>query len=998
MLGRTRQGVSTIEADTSDGRASGALKALVALIVFSAIGLQLLWPALVDGQVLAAGEWWTRTGPFTEEVRDRAFGGIDAMNDQSRAFIPWLRYAADAWETDGALPLWKSTASCGAPLVGNAQSALFFPSNLAAILLGAPDWIFAAQALLKIIAGMFFAYLLGRHLRLSFLASLLTGLTFGLGGFQMVWNVYVLTNVSFLLPLLILAADRVAQRPGAARLGLLGLVAGLQHLGGHPETAFHCQVGTLVIVAARVAPLGGRLALRRLMTVVVGLGLGALIGAVQILPFLEYIVHSDALHQRGHHTSFPLLKHPWASLLFGVALLGGWYAYRGITRGARGASSLIGWTSLMFLAVGLGLTAGLKAGLSASFMMPIAADWFGDVRHYIGAANYIEANGAYAGAALALAAFGLLYGRPSGPRRVAGVTLALALLVGHRAPLVTDALLALPGFHMAANTRLLLFALLAAAVLAGLALDAMGRTVGRSPRFVLLASVPVLAAWLTLAATPREVFDTLTIPPIRPGARMLDVTLGSQKMADGYWETLAKAYSDRSIRLDDEPLQAVVGSVLLDALPQGARLLYAGRRRITSTILRPSPTPRTDGKRLYGFGALVPRSMLAPGNTRYRLWITFRDGSEGTSVPLAPLESELRDWKSFPATPMPGRGRSQVLWYALAVVALAAFGRLSGVFRGVARLGTGAIVVLSLYPFAADLQPLLAPELLFPQSPTIEKLQRLPPNGRMLGVKPGFTPEFSTAYGIPDVLGYDSLCPQRVAKILRAALDVEGGVAKITRLPTRPDTEIDLVLAGLMSVRALTLFPRARQRNEPSWLNFPRGLPEDEASKKLHRWLVVENPHFLPRARLVSGAEIEPDDERALARLSAPDFSRTDTLLLAEGEPRAARAGRPGPARIVVDRPDRIRIDVEPTGPCWLILSDSHFPGWKAFVDGSERDILRANLAFRAVPLQPGETSVEFRYEPLSVRLGALLSLVGLLILAGALLLSRKPSRAAAPA
>ena len=57
-----------------------------------------------------------------------------------------------------------------------------------------------------------------------------------------------------------------------------------------------------------------------------------------------------------------------------------------------------------------------------------------------------------------------------------------------------------------------------------------------------------------------------------------------------------------------------------------------------------------------------------------------------------------------------------------------------------------------------------------------------------------------------------------------------------------------------------------------------------------------------------------------------------------------------------------------------LVLADSYYPGWKAFVDGKETKILKANHFFRAVVLPKGAHRVEFVYDPWSFRLGWMIS------------------------
>ena len=62
-----------------------------------------------------------------------------------------------------------------------------------------------------------------------------------------------------------------------------------------------------------------------------------------------------------------------------------------------------------------------------------------------------------------------------------------------------------------------------------------------------------------------------------------------------------------------------------------------------------------------------------------------------------------------------------------------------------------------------------------------------------------------------------------------------------------------------------------------------------------------------------------------------------------------------------------------------LYVSDTFYPGWKAYVDGKEVAIVRANYMFRAVPLPPGGHTVRFVYDPFSFKLGVAVSLVTLL-------------------
>jgi|GEM_PF-4835629 len=62
--------------------------------------------------------------------------------------------------------------------------------------------------------------------------------------------------------------------------------------------------------------------------------------------------------------------------------------------------------------------------------------------------------------------------------------------------------------------------------------------------------------------------------------------------------------------------------------------------------------------------------------------------------------------------------------------------------------------------------------------------------------------------------------------------------------------------------------------------------------------------------------------------------------------------------------------------PGYLFLNHQYFPGWKAYIDGNEFPIEKANYCFRAVFLEKGLHQIEFRYEPVSFRIGLWVSLI----------------------
>jgi uncharacterized membrane protein YfhO len=92
-----------------------------------------------------------------------------------------------------------------------------------------------------------------------------------------------------------------------------------------------------------------------------------------------------------------------------------------------------------------------------------------------------------------------------------------------------------------------------------------------------------------------------------------------------------------------------------------------------------------------------------------------------------------------------------------------------------------------------------------------------------------------------------------------------------------------------------------------------------------------------------------------------------------------------GSARIVDYEPERVVVEATAERPSELVLTDLHYGGWKVKLDGQPADLHRVNYLLRGTTLPPGTHRVEFSYEPLSWRLGWVVSVIALVGLAVAL-------------
>jgi len=88
-----------------------------------------------------------------------------------------------------------------------------------------------------------------------------------------------------------------------------------------------------------------------------------------------------------------------------------------------------------------------------------------------------------------------------------------------------------------------------------------------------------------------------------------------------------------------------------------------------------------------------------------------------------------------------------------------------------------------------------------------------------------------------------------------------------------------------------------------------------------------------------------------------------------------------GRSKAVFERDDTSDIIVRTECPSegLLVLRDSWFPGWRAFIDGKRAPILRINGCFRGVIVPVGEHTVRFVYHPILIYIAALVSLLALI-------------------
>jgi hypothetical protein len=163
---------------------------------------------------------------------------------------------------------------------------------------------------------------------------------------------------------------------------------------------------------------------------------------------------------------------------------------------------------------------------------------------------------------------------------------------------------------------------------------------------------------------------------------------------------------------------------------------------------------------------------------------------------------------------------------------------------------------------------------------------------------------------------------------------------------------------------------------------------------------IFQNIQVFPRVFLVPNAIFAKDEENALAILKDPKIDLRRFVILEDkpetfGYSSSNRSGDDweGSAKIIKYESNEIIIKINISKGGFLILTDLHYPGWKAYVDGGRQEILKANYLFRALYLQPGRHIIKFVYDPVSFKIGWISFFSAILILGIFFIGTRKEGR-----
>ncbi len=263
----------------------------------------------------------------------------------SLQFVPWRHLA---WETirSGHLPLWNPLVGMGAPLLANYQSALLYPPNWLLFILdeiGGVEWAAWGQGLIVAMhltwagAGM---YVLAGKLGLGNLGKTMCGLAFGLSGYLVGRSGFLSINsaVAWLPWVLVYSvsfgeSEKIINR-NTLKLAIIWM---FQLLAGHAQTTWytillvfmwsgmwnwsiaHSQYelkgnSTELNHSQHTHVLAAQRVVREWCRIILAIGIGFLLSAIQLIPTGEYLLQSQRSNAVDYDFAATYSFWPWRLL------------------------------------------------------------------------------------------------------------------------------------------------------------------------------------------------------------------------------------------------------------------------------------------------------------------------------------------------------------------------------------------------------------------------------------------------------------------------------------------------------------------------------------------------------------------------------------------------------------------------------------------------------------------------------------------------------------
>lgn len=288
------------------------------------------------------------------------------------------------------------------------------------------------------------------------------------------------------------------------------------------------------------------------------------------------------------------------------------------------------------------------------------------------------------------------------------------------------------------------------------------------------------------------------------------------------------------------------------------------------------------------------------------------------------------------------------------------------------------ILIFELFRFGLKFNTFSSLSFLYPETPITRYLRNYP-NDRFIAEKDIFPANMWIPFKTASIQGYDGIYPYNIAKLL-AVVDSEN-------LDTGPKPRWGLIenFNSKIIDETNTRFLLAVKRGEQGKASI-NGLVSVAIAPKYKETFqdkgiaILENTQSLPRVYLTKEV-IKSSDKNTLKLMLDNSFPIKNISLSDFTWKNNSQEDIKDNLVYKQVTNSHIQINTSSNIDTYLVVLDSFYPGWKAFIDGKQTIIHRTNYNFRGIILPKGIHSVEFKYVPGSLKYGAVISGISMIII-----------------
>lgn len=300
-----------------------------------------------------------------------------------------------------------------------------------------------------------------------------------------------------------------------------------------------------------------------------------------------------------------------------------------------------------------------------------------------------------------------------------------------------------------------------------------------------------------------------------------------------------------------------------------------------------------------------------------------------------------------------------------------------------------AVSVLDLFYYFQKFNPFVPQDLIFPKTDIFSTLYKNSGINRFWGYgTAAVEPNFQTQYFLFSPDGYDPLYPKRYGEFIQSTN--QGLISKVFNNQNRSDAviaggygELDfstnkyrIKVLDLLGVKHIL----DRIENGSTIKTFPSG--QFSLIYQKEGWRIFNNLEAAQRAFLTTDYKVFKTDKEFEEIFFSGSFNPAKTVLLEEdiNIPVSNKENKSN-IKFTSYSANTITLNTYSDITSLLFISDTYYPGWKAYIDGTSSRIYRADYDFRSIIVPKGNHVVVFNYEPESFYLGIKITIISILSL-----------------